>query len=167
MLDRNTWNHLTVCKRITSGSFKSATYKLFTWKSCIYIYLPSSSSCRAISTDIPDHFSPPSFIALCFRQVVRATPRIGTKLLYVGSSWSSCLCSSMWRGPQEYITYEFVHTSPAVFRMSGSSNFDSFHDGWWVSVQLLPLWGAASRTCSISLAAPTRFDKLNQTKLSI
>ena len=30
---------------------------------------------------------------------------------YIGSS---CLCSSMWRGPQEYITYEFVLTSSAV-----------------------------------------------------
>ncbi len=28
-------------------------------------------------------------------------------------------------------------TSPAVSHMSGSSNLDSFHDGWWVAVQLL------------------------------
>ena len=33
-------------------------------------------------------------------------------------------------GPQEYITYELVPTSPAVFRVSGSFNFDSFRDGW-------------------------------------
>ena len=45
----------------------------------------------------------------------------------------------MWRGPQEYITYEFVPTSPAVSRMSSSSNFDSFRDGWYKVVQLL-LW---------------------------
>ena len=38
----------------------------------------------------------------------------------------------MWRGPQEYITYEHVATSSGVFRMSGSSNFDSFHGGWSV-----------------------------------
>ena len=50
------------------------------------------------------------------------------ELLYVGSCWSSCLCLSMWRGPQEYITYESVLTSPAVSHMSGSSNFDSFRD---------------------------------------
>ena len=49
---------------------------------------------------------------------------------YVGSSWSSCLCSSMWRGPQEYVTYEFVSTSPVLSRMSGSSNLDSFRDEW-------------------------------------
>ena len=65
---------------------------------------------------------------------------IGTELLYIGSNWSSYLCSSMWRGLQEYIAYEFVHTSLAVSRMSGSSNHDSFHDGWLVAVQLL-FWG--------------------------
>ena len=32
----------------------------------------------------------------------------------------------MWRGPKEIATYELVPTSPAVFRMSGSSNLDSF-----------------------------------------
>ena len=49
----------------------------------------SSSSCRAASTDIPDPFSPPLSIVHCFRQVLRATSRILTELLYVGSSWSS------------------------------------------------------------------------------
>ena len=34
-------------------------------------------------------------------------------------------------------TYVFVSTSPTVSRMSGSSNFDSFRDGCYVSVQLL------------------------------
>ena len=36
----------------------------------------------------------------------------------------------MWKGRQLYVAYEFVLTSPAVSRMSGSSNFDSFRDGW-------------------------------------
>ena len=27
----------------------------------------------------------------------------------------------MWRSPQEYVTYEFIPTSPAVFGMSGST----------------------------------------------
>ena len=88
-----------------------------------------SSSCRAISIDIPDSLLKPLPIIDCFRQVLRAPSHIGTELLYVGSSWSSCLCSSMWRGPQEYITYELVPTSPAVSHMSGSSNWDSFRDG--------------------------------------
>ena len=71
------------------------------------------------------------------REVFKAISCISTELLYIGSSWSSCLCPFMWRGPQEYVAYEFVLTSPAVTCMSGSSNFDSFRDGWWVAVQLL------------------------------
>ena len=55
----------------------------------------SSSSCQAISTDIPDLFSPPFSIIHCYQQVFRATSCICTELLYVGSSWSSCLCSAM------------------------------------------------------------------------
>ena len=31
-------------------------------------------------------------------------------------------------GPREYTAYEFVLTSPAVPRLSGLSNFDSFRD---------------------------------------
>ena len=64
------------------------------------------------------------------RQVFKVKSRIGTALLYIDSSWSSCLCSSMWRGPQKYVTYEFLSTSLAVSRMSGSSNLDSFRDRW-------------------------------------
>ena len=94
----------------------------------------SSSSVRAISTDISHSLSPHLPIVHCFQQVLKATSRIGTKLFYVVSSWTSCLCSSMWRGPQEYITHELVPTSSAVSRMSGLSNFDSFRDGWWVAV---------------------------------
>ena len=94
------------------------------------IWSSSSSSCRAISTDIPDPFSPPLPITHRFWQVLRATPHILTELLYVGSSWSPCFCSAMWRGPQGYITYELFPTSPAVSCMSGSSNLDSFRDGW-------------------------------------
>ena len=41
------------------------------------------------------------------------------------------------RGSQEYTAYEFGHTSPVVSRVSGSSNLDSFRDGWLVAVQLL------------------------------
>ena len=80
--------------------------------------------------DIPDTFSPPLPIVHRFRQVLRATPRILTELQYVGSSWSPCFRSAMWRGPQEYITYEHVPTSLAVSCMSISSNLDSFRDGW-------------------------------------
>ena len=99
--------------------------------------LSSSSTGHAISTDIPDFFSPPLPIVHCFRKVFRTASRIDTELLYVGSSGSSCLCTSLWRSLQEYITYELVPTSPTVFCMSGSSNFDSFFDGWSVTEQLL------------------------------
>ena len=94
---------------------------------------PSSSSSRAIITDTPDPLSPPPIVHR-FRSVFRGPPRIYTELLYVGSSWSPWICSSMWWGPQEYITYELVPTSTAVSCMSGLSDFDSFRDGWLVSV---------------------------------
>ena len=96
----------------------------------IYIYISSSSPYRAISTDIHDLLTQPFSIVYCFQPVFKATFRIGTELLYAGSSKSSCLCLSMWRGPQEYITYEFVPSSQAVSSLSGSSNLDSFRDGW-------------------------------------
>ena len=83
----------------------------------------SSSSCRAISMDIPDPLSSLLPIVHRFRWVFMVTPRISTDL---GSSWSPYLCLSMWRGLPEYITSELVPTSPAVSCMSGSSNFDSF-----------------------------------------
>ena len=102
---------------------------LFCFFNNLAFYYPFSSSCRVISMDIHDPFLPPFSIIHCFQEVFRVTSRICKKLLYVGSSWSSCLCSSMWRGPQKYITYEFVPTSPAVSHMSGSSNLDSFRDG--------------------------------------
>ena len=62
-----------------------------------YFWLPSSS-CRAISTDIPVSLLPHLPIVHCFRQILRVTSCIGTELLYVGSSWMSCVCSSMKKG---------------------------------------------------------------------
>ena len=112
-----------------------------------------SSSCRAISTDIPDPLSSHLPIIHRFRQVLRATSHIYSELLHVGSRWSLCLCLAMWRGPQEYFTYEVVPTSPAVSHMSGSSNFDCLF--LWVvgGRTAAALWGVASRTCSILLTA--------------
>ena len=110
---------------------------LIIWFKGISTFDGSSSSCCAISTDISDSSSPPFSIVHYFRQVFRTTPSIGTELLYVGSRWSFWFCSSMWRGPQEYVAYEFILTSQAMSRMSGSSTFDSFRDGWKVAAQLL------------------------------
>ena len=90
----------------------------------------SSSFCHTASTDLPDPLLSPVFIIHDSKEVFQATSCIGTELLYISSSWSSYFCSSMWRGPQEHIAYEFILTSPAVSCMSGLSNLDSFCDGW-------------------------------------
>ena len=100
-------------------------------------YSSSSSSCRTAGADLSDPIPPPFSIVHHSRQVLKTTSCIGTELLYIGSSWLSCLCSSIWRSPPEYVTYEFVLTSPAVSRMSSSSNLDSFRDGWLVAAHLL------------------------------
>ena len=60
----------------------------------------------------------------------------------IATGRSSCLhpvsaqsCSSMCRGPQEYVAYEFIPISPVVSHMSGSSNFDSFvMGGRWACI---------------------------------
>ena len=79
--------------------------------------------------DFPDLLLPAVSIVHHSQEVFQATSCISKELLYIGSSWSSNLCSSMCRGPQEYIAYEFILTSPAVSHMSDSSNLDSFRDG--------------------------------------
>ena len=99
---------------------------------------PSSSSCRAASTDIPDPLSPLLSIIHRLWQVFRTTSRILTQLLYVCSSRSSCFCLTICGDPQEYVTDEPVLASPAVSCVSGSSNLDSFRDGRQVAVQLVP-----------------------------
>ena len=70
----------------------------------------------------------PSLATLLYRPslLVGLQDYIGTELFYACSSLSSCLRTPMRRVSPEYVTYEVVHTSPAVSRMSGSS---SFRDG--------------------------------------
>ena len=53
--------------------------------------------------DLPDPISPTVSIVHRSRQVFKAISCIGTELPYTGPSWLLNLCSSMWRGPQEYI----------------------------------------------------------------
>ena len=116
----------------SSGFCPTNTWRKIVWKPLIlyiYIYI-LSSSCRAIRTDISDPLSTLLPIVHCFWPVFRAISSICTELLDVCLRRTSCLCSSLWRGPQTCITYELVPTSPAVSRMYGSSNFDSFCDGW-------------------------------------
>ena len=110
---------------------------------------------------IPDPLPP------LFRPVLKVISRIGTELLYVGSSWSSYICSSMWR---EYITYEFI-TYELVLIMYGSTSLMSsslllkqcltllvrltWIVLWWVvsGRTAVDLWSAASMTGWIWLAA--------------
>ena len=61
-----------------------------------------------ISPPVTDPISPPVFIVHRCREVFQAISYISTELLYIGSSWSSFLCLSMWGGSPEYIAYEFV-----------------------------------------------------------
>ena len=96
---------------------------------CWFYSKKHSSSCYPASTDLVDPLSPPVSTNLYRYRAVVYRFCIGTDMLYIGSSWPSCLCSSMWRGPREYIAYELILTSLAVSRMSASSNLDSFRNG--------------------------------------
>ena len=99
---------------------------LHSYISQIYFYISISSSYRNASTDLPDSHLQLVSIFRRSLEVFQATSCICTELLYIGSCWSSCLCSSMRRGPQEYIINEFILTSLAVSCNSGSSNLDSW-----------------------------------------
>ena len=85
-----------------------------------------SSSYNTASMDLHDPLSPLVPIVHRSREVFQATSCIGTGLLYIGSSWSSCLCSSLQKGPHMYFAKQFVLTFPAVSHTSGSSNLYSF-----------------------------------------
>ena len=66
------------------------------------------------------------------------------QLLYVSSSCSSCLKSSMWRGPQEYITYDT--TSPVV-----SKTLWYYHRLWYYFSSSIPQLFYVSLSCSSCL----------------
>ena len=90
---------------------------------------------RIACMNLPDPLSTPVSIDHRSRQVFQATLLIITELWWIGSTWSSNLCSSMWNGLQEYIAYELslplrqcpvclVRLTWIVFVMGGS---------WWYS----------------------------------
>ena len=83
-----------ILKVLEGGNWDS-----YTWNYLNCVQTSSSWSCCTISLVIPDPFPPLFSIVHYFWQVFKATSCIGTELLYVGSSWLSCLSSSMWRGP--------------------------------------------------------------------
>ena len=76
-----------------------------------FILSIASSSCHASSTDFLDSPLPLISIVHRFWQVFSVTSCVHTELLLISSSWPSNTFSSMWRGPEENVTYEFV--SPA------------------------------------------------------
>ena len=56
----------------------------------------------------------PQAPSIAFRLVLRTTSRVCTELLWVGSCWTSTICSSVWRSPQEKVT-QFFSSVPHVF----------------------------------------------------
>ena len=73
-----------------------------------YVFISSTSSFRAASTDFPDPLSPPVSIIHCSRRVLQATSSIGRELLCVGFSWSSSFARPC----------EWVHWSTSLMRSS-------------------------------------------------
>ena len=103
----------------------------------IYIYIYIMSRCLhrspwpSLATSLYRPSHPAGYILYRHRAVVYSFLQIVVPLLvHVKRS-------------KEYMTYGFILTSPTVSRMSGSSNFDNFHDGWKVAVQLV-FWGLLS-----------------------
>ena len=127
---------------------------MLVWKILKWVQSSSSkwSSSRAISTDIPDAFSPPLLNVHRFRQVLRATHRILTELLYEGSSWSgervdrntslmsssllfkqfpACLVRRIW------IVFVMGGSWPYSFRFVGFCLLDLFNIARSILVHLL------------------------------
>ena len=88
----NLWVSFWSLKKKSNDNTAITFYKLLKIR---YLLHSSSSSSCTVTTDIPDPFSQHLPIVHRFRQVHRATPRILTELLYVGSSWSLCFGSAM------------------------------------------------------------------------
>ena len=127
LLHSNTWNHLTLFKRMSSGSFKNASSK---WVYISYIYHHHVVPLARISLTLSRHFP----------------------LLFIASGRSSGLhpvsshscCMYVWAGrpafARPYVgvhrstSHEFVSASPAVSCVSGSSSLDSFRDRRQVAV---------------------------------
>ena len=80
-LSQNFWSSCSFHLRVSHISTHTHTHTHTNTSSS-----SSSSSCRAISLDIPDPLSPPLHIFHRFWKVIRATSRIYTELLHVGSS---------------------------------------------------------------------------------
>ena len=77
-------------------------------------------SCLTDNMDLPDPLPPPVPIIYRFWQVFKATSCISTELLYIVSSRSSCLCSSMSSSLlRQQCPACLVHLTWIVFMMGG------------------------------------------------
>ena len=117
-----TWNTLCI-KKIQSFIF------LFSVSHCYLLHhheAPPAQNSLTLSCH-------PSLSSIAPGRSSRLHPYISTELLYIGSSWWSCFCLFLWRGPQEHVAYELyllLHQCPAclvrltwiVFVMGG----------WWL-----------------------------------
>ena len=93
----------------------------------IYIYISSSS--HSASTDFSEFFSPSLPIIHHSWQIFQITPCVHIELLLVSSCWLANTDTSIWRGPLENVTYEFVLASLVVSCISCLSYSDGFRDG--------------------------------------
>ena len=82
---------------------------------------------------------PPLYILCPYRAFV-------DKFLFVSQHFMS-----VWRGPLENITDEFVLTTPVMSYMSGSYYLDAFRDGWLVAVELQDLFSIAHSILTLFL----------------
>ena len=109
--------HINHC-RLFNAKFSLNIYIKYILFSLVLFYglsTSSSSSCRTTNTDIPDPLTPLLPIVHCFRQVLRASYRILTELLYVGNPAIVRQCEG---SIAEH--HELVSASPAVSCMSGT-----------------------------------------------
>ena len=116
--------YLNVCKQIIIIIIMSCRQHGYPWSS--------------LATS-PYHSSPPAGLQgyiLCPHIVAVCKFVLVVLLLHI----------HMWV-PQEYIAYELVLASPAVSRVSGSSNLYSFRYGGGASVRIVGVsWGVVART---------------------
>ena len=90
-----------------------------------WLVYTAGSSCFIIIISRRQHGSPwPSLATRLYRpslpEVLQALSCFGTELLYISFSWSSYLCSSVWKGPREYIAYEVRWRGPQEYIAYGS-----------------------------------------------
>ena len=146
-LESNSWMNCICCLRMLP--YNAVEYTVLH----IYIYISSSSSsCRAISRDIPDPLLPPSLSSIDSSR---------SSGLHPISTQSCCIMFKLVALP---LLGHVKGSKRVISLMSRSLLLLQYPDclvrlilifivmgGWWLTA--VALWGVASRTCSILLAA--------------